>query len=240
MRVLVVRPHLQARATAERLAALGHLGVVFPLFEPVHDVGLCSEALRTRYTALAISSAEAVRCLMRLGPALEPYLGRTVFAVGRATARLVREAGFEDVVVAAGNGRDLAALVAHHVVATDSDAPVLYLAGERRSGAFERTLSDSQIPCVTAEIYAMREIAYTIEEQQAILVNEPVDAAFLFSRENAKAFFALDVYSQSRAALERTLFFCLSHNIAEAVPEEFKRSVVVSTSPDEDALLELL
>jgi uroporphyrinogen-III synthase len=73
-----------------------------------------------------------------------------------------------------------------------------------------------------------------------LLVNRPVDAAFFFSKENAKAFFNLDVFQQSKEALRKTLFFCLSRNIAEAVPEGLKESAVISSNPDEDELIDLL
>ena len=241
MRVLIIRPELQAKRTAEKLAALGHDAVAFPLFQPSHDPGLCLDALKSNYSALAITSAEAVRCLERLGPQLQPYLAKPLFTVGKATARMAREAGFTNIAAAAGNGHDLAAVVAGHVAAdNDGRKPVLYLAGVKRSGVFEQTLRDNDIDCVTAEIYDMEQVPYTIEEQQAYLVNKPVDAAFFFSRENARAFFALDVFRQSKEALRKTLFFCLSRNIAEAVPEEFKNSAVVSLNPDEDELMDLL
>jgi uroporphyrinogen-III synthase len=240
MRVLIIRPELQAEQTAAKLAGLGHEPVVLPLFRPVHDAGLCLDALRSSHSALAITSAEAIRCLAGLGPALAPYLDMVVFTVGRQTARLARETGFRNVVAAAGNGHDLAAVVAGHTARAVHPAPVLYLAGVRRSGIFEDTMRSYDIPCVTAEIYDMEPIHYSLEDQQRLLVTRKVDAAFFFSRENAKTFFDLDVFAQSKEALRKTLFFCLSRNIAEAVPEDFKNSAVVSLNPDEDELIDLL
>lgn len=240
MRVLIIRPELQAMRTAEKLADLGHDAVIFPLFQPLHDLALCLEALQSRHSALAITSAEAVRCLQKLGPMLKPYLAEPVFTVGKATARMAREAGFTNVMSAAGNGHDLAAMVAGHTAGSVAGTPILYLAGAKRSGSFERTLRDNDIDCMTAEIYDMAPVPYTIEQQQAVLVNKPVDAAFFFSKENARAFFGLEVFRQSKEALRKTLFFCLSKNIAEAVPEEFENSAVVSLNPDEDELIDLL
>lgn len=240
MRVLVIRPQLQARQTAAKLAALGHDPVVFPLFVPSHDLPHCLDALKSRYSGLALSSGEAVRCLRELGPALEPYLGVPVFTVGRKTARLAREVGFTNVISASGNGHDLAAIVAGYAAPEAEGRPILYLAGAKRGGVFEDTLRDHDIHCVTAEIYDMEPVPYTLEQQQALLVNRPVDAAFFFSRENAKAFFDLEVFRHSKEALRKTLFFCLSHNIAEAIPEALKESAVISLNPDEDELMDLL
>jgi uroporphyrinogen-III synthase len=240
MRVLIIRPELQAEQTAAKLASLGHDPVVLPLFRPVHDAGLCLDALRSSHSALVITSGEAIRCLQGLGPALEPYLDNAVFTVGRSTARLAREAGFRNVISASGSGHDLAAVVAGHNARAIHPAPLLYLAGVPRSSIFEDTLRDHDIACVTAEIYEMQSIHYSLEEQQRLLVNRKVDAAFFFSRANARAFFELDAFAQSKEALRKTLFFCLSSSIAEAVPEEFKNSAVVSLNPDEDELIDLL
>ncbi|MDB5522665.1 MAG: Uroporphyrinogen synthase [Rhizobium sp.] len=241
MRVLIIRPELQAKQTAGKLAELGHEPIIFPLFRPQHDPVQCLDALKSNYAALAITSAESVRCLRQLGPALEPYLAVPLFTVGRRTARLARDLGFTNVISASGNGHDLAAVVAGFVAgSTNAVKPILYLAGVRRSGIFEHTLRDNDIACVTAEIYDMEPTSYTLEQQQAILVNRAVDAAFFFSRENANAFFGLEVFQQSKEALRKTLFFCLSRNIAEAVPEALRNSAVVSLNPDEDELLDLL
>jgi len=240
MRVLIIRPELQARQTAAKLAALGHDPVIFPLFQPSHDLPHLIDALKSNYSALAITSAEAVRCLQALGAELQPYRSQTLFTVGRSTARMAVDLGFTHVVAAAGNGHDLAALVAGYAAGGMGGKPILYLAGHKRSGIFEETLRDNDIDCVTAEIYDMEPIPYTLEEQQARLVNRPVDAVFFFSRENAKAFFNLDVFRQSKEALRKTLFFCLSRNIAEAVPEALKNSAVISLNPDEDELIDLL
>jgi len=240
MRVLIVRPELQAKQTAEKLAALGHEPVAFPLFRPIHDLPHLADALRSKYSALAITSAEAVRCLQALGPDLKPYLGNTVFTVGKATSRIAKEAGFTNVISASGSGNDLAGQVAGFAMGSLDPNPILYLAGHKRSGIFEETLRDNDVDCVTAEVYEMEPIIYPMQKLQQLVVNRPVDAAFLFSRENAKAFFDLEIFRQSKESLRKTLFFCLSRNIAEAVPEELRESVVVSMNPDEDELIDLL
>lgn len=240
MRVLIIRPEVQAKHTADKLTALGHDAVNFPLFRPIHDLPHLADALRSKYSALAITSAEAVRSLQALGPELKPYLGVTVFTVGKATARLAKEAGFSKVISAGGNGHDLAGIVAGFAAGHMEAKPILYLAGQQRSGIFEDTLRDNDIDCVTAEVYEMEPIDYPMEKQQQLLVNRSVDAAFLFSRENARAFFELQIFRQSKESLRKTLFFCLSRAIAETIPEALRDSVVVSTNPDEDELIDLL
>jgi uroporphyrinogen-III synthase len=241
MRVLITRPESRVEGTAAKLAELGHEPVSFPLFAPVRDLEAASQALATPHSAIAVTSAEAVRSLMELGPALTSHLGTKVFAVGKATARAAREAGFTDIDAGAGGGLELGHIVAaFYRTQGHPDLPVLYLAGERRMGRFERVLAENGIACFVAETYQMEPIVYTIEEQQAMLVAKKADAVFLYSREAANTFFALEIFKASHDAIRKTLFFCLSLNIAEAVPEELQNSAVVSDSPDEDELIDLL
>jgi uroporphyrinogen-III synthase len=241
MRVLIIRPEMQGVQTARKIADLGHDCVVFPLYRPHHDLAAAIGALKKPHVAIAVTSAEAIRCLMRLGAMLEPYLDTTVFAVGKATARQAREAGFREVVVTQGGGQDLAATIFGYFAAVGTqDVPVLYLAGAKRMSDFEDTLEIHGIGVITAVIYGMERVDYGLVELQKLLVNHPVDAAFFFSKENARAFFDLEVFQQSKESLRKTLFFCLSRNIADAVPEEFKHSAVISLNPDEDELIDLL
>lgn len=241
MRVLITRPENRAGGTAAKLEELGHEAVIFPLFAAVHDRAAAESALSTPHAAIAITSTEAVRGLVALGPALAPHLETRVFAVGKATAGAAQEAGFRDVIVSGGSGLELGDLVVKHYAAAGRPRlPLLYLAGEKRMGRFEKVLAENGIDCVVIETYRMEPIAYPLQEQQAMLVNRRADAVMFYSREAANAFFGLEVFRVSREAIGRTLFLCLSRNIAEAVPEELQTSVVVSENPDEDELIDLL
>ena len=100
-RVWITRAEPGASATAERVAALGHMPVVAPLMriEPVEapQVDLRGVA------ALAFTSANGVRAFA----AAEPSRNLKVFAVGAGTAAAVKAAGFRQVLSADG---DVAAL----------------------------------------------------------------------------------------------------------------------------------
>jgi uroporphyrinogen-III synthase len=239
MRVLLTRPENRAGGTAAKLEELGHDVVGFPLFSPAHDLPAARSALAMPHAALAVTSAEAVRGLEQLGIALTPHLATKIFAVGKATARAARAAGFGDVEVSTGGGQELGELVVAHLGGR-ATLPVLYLAGEKRMGRLEKMLAENGMECVVAETYRMEPIGYSLEEQQAMLVEVKADAVFFYSREAADAFFELEVFRQSCEAIRKTLFFCLSRNIAEAIPEELQNSAVVSDNPDEDELIDLL
>lgn len=241
MRVLITRPESRAGKTAAKLEELGHEVARLPLFTPIHDRAAAEAAISTPHASIAATSAESVRGLADLGFALASHLGTKFFSVGKATAHTARAAGFRNVEASVGGGPELAALVLdYYARAGRPPLPVLYLAGEKRMGRFEKILAENDLKCVVAETYRMEPIPYSLEEQQAMLVERKADAVFFFSREAANAFFDLDVFRQSREVIRKTLFLCLSRNIAEAVPEELRNSAVVSDTPDEDELIDLL
>jgi uroporphyrinogen-III synthase len=94
-RVLVTRSEPGASETAERLAAMGYLPIVEPLFtvEPIAGVALPA------FDALAFTSANGVRVFA----ALSSRRDAPVFGVGARTAEAAREAGFSNVTSADGD-----------------------------------------------------------------------------------------------------------------------------------------
>jgi uroporphyrinogen-III synthase len=102
-RVLVTRSEPGASETAERLAAMGYLPIVEPLFavEPIAGVSLPA------FDALAFTSANGVRVFAKLSSRRDV----PVFCVGARTADAAREAGFGDVSSADGDVEALEQLI---------------------------------------------------------------------------------------------------------------------------------
>lgn len=242
MRVLVIRPQEQARKTAARLKALGHMPVVVPLAEPVHDGEATLSALSTHHSAIAITSSEAARVLLSIGDALDRHLLTTVFAVGTATARAAAEAGFRTVLSPdGGDGNSLADLIIDHWrdYGTPPD-PLLYLAGTPRSKSFEARLDAVGVSYQTTECYRIEPIRPERAELEPVLLGAQMDAVLFYSRESALRFFALPLVAEHLDRLDRTIFLCISRNVATAIPHRFKKSVVIADTPTEADLLDLL
>jgi uroporphyrinogen-III synthase len=72
--VIVTRPERSGERTALRLKEMGHEPIARPLSWPFHMPAVVKEALSTHSGPVAITSAEAVRAIEQLGPALVPYL----------------------------------------------------------------------------------------------------------------------------------------------------------------------
>lgn len=104
MRVWITRARPGAEVTAARLTDLGFTAVVSPLLE-VRT--LAAEIDLTGVDALVFTSMNAVAAVATL----IPDRARPVFAVGDATARAAREAGFALIRSAAGDLTALAALI---------------------------------------------------------------------------------------------------------------------------------
>lgn len=240
MRVLVTRPMPAAERTAAELARRGHEPVLIPLTQAEQRLKSLRPPPPPRTSALAVTSAEAIRALAAL-PEDErhPYLGLPVYAVGRTTAAAALKLGFLHVEIGAGDGEALARLVLS-TPSLDPGQTILYLAGHPRSPEFEQRMSDASRPMQVRECYQMVPIASDLVTVSAKLTPVP-DCVLLYSSDAARQF--TDLLSAARLALpikKSFRFLCLSHKIAAALPEEFRAHAVWPMEPREDLLLDLI
>ena len=128
MTILVTRPEPDNETTATALRAKGHEVLLSPIlrfetvvFEVDPDV---------RYGAVVATSANALRALA--GHAAAGLLtALPLFAVGRHTADVARQAGFQDVTAAEGDAASLRDLLTkgNRAKGLAKTKPLLYLAG---------------------------------------------------------------------------------------------------------------
>lgn len=232
MRLLVTRPQPAAGRTAQKLEALGHEAVVLPLFKAQHSVDAVRAALDQRHNALAVTSAEAIRALAALGPALEPHRATPLFAVGEATARAAASLGFTDIRIGPGTGEALAVQI------PPETGTLVYLAGAPRASGFERMLSERKVRHVTVETYGMQPISYGPQILPDLLRGGPFDAVLLYSRRTALRFATLLAEAGLKGAAFSARYLCLSAAVRDALPDGAIADV--AAAPDEENLLELL
>jgi uroporphyrinogen-III synthase len=235
VRVLLTRPEAEAQRTATALRARGHEVIIAPLLriEIMPDAELGDGP----WAAILVTSANAVRAIAghRRRGAL---LGVPAFTVGRHSARDMRDAGFTDVVSANGNVNDLANLVAMRL--KPATAPLLYLAGEQRSGDLAGLLRGRDFAVQTVLVYRAV-AAETLPRHAGDALAAGIDAVLHFSRRSAEAYVSVARKAgMLDDALAKPVHFCLSGRIAEPLAGAGATRIRSAARPEEAALIDLL
>src|SRR5262249_36600481 len=136
------------------------------------------------FGAVVLTSANAVRAIAR-HPRRNDVVMRPAFVVGRRTAEAARAEGFGSITSAEGNQDDLVRLIVGRYHAS---APLLYLAGEDRSGDLAGALAMQGVTVRMVVIYrAVAASALTPAVREA-LAGGRIDGVLHFSRRSAEAF----------------------------------------------------
>ncbi len=233
MRILVIRPEREARATAARLAALGHEAIVAPTMRVEFDTTIALP--REGVAALLVTSANAVDALGRRSD-LSSLVDLPVYAVGRRTAEAARAAGFARVVSADGDRHALLDTVA--AARSLADGRLLWAAGRDRTGDLPGEFAARGFEVVTVEVYRAEAVdglpetviaAFRAREIDAVTIHSPRSAALLVERLVAAG---LDPASPGSS------FHAISEAAAQPLREAGCADVIVAARPDETALLE--
>jgi uroporphyrinogen-III synthase len=232
--VLVTRPVEDAGPLAQRIEALGHRTIVEPLLT-IRFLGARIDLSGVQ--ALAFTSANGVRALKAaLGdgvPATMP-----VFAVGRATAKAARDAGFEKVTAAAGDVESLAARIGEDVQA--SGGAILHIAGRDRAGDLAAALARQGFEARRVVLYAADAASELTAGTVTALRKGAVDDVVIFSPRTARQFVTLVGDAGLRSDMRRVRLLAFSPRVADAAKELSFASVAVAARTDEDALVALL
>jgi uroporphyrinogen-III synthase len=218
MRILVTRPEPDNARTAAALRDLGHEAVLAPLLriEAVTNADLGPEP----WSGVLITSANGARALAG-HPRRGELLVLPVLAVGQSSADAARVASFTDVSSADGDASDLARLAAARF--TGARHPLLYLAGEDRSGE----LSVPGLAVRTIVVYRAR-AATSLPEHGGI------DGVLHFSRRSVETYLACG------GVVSGPTHYCLSARAAEPLKAAGATRIAVAAWPDEASLLSLV
>jgi uroporphyrinogen-III synthase len=161
-----------------------------------------------------------------------------VFAVGNATARAARRAGCATVVAAAGDGEDLARLIARRC-RPDSGA-LLHLSGDNVRARLAEALTGAGFTLRRQAVYRAVAASALAPVTIAALGRREVDAVLLFSPRTARIFVALIGRHGLQASLVATAAICLSAAVAEPCRELVWGAIHTAARPELPALLEAL
>jgi uroporphyrinogen-III synthase len=233
VRLLLTRPEPDAQRTAAALRGQGHDVVATPLLhiEPAADAQIGAGP----WAAILITSANAAHAIAAHAR-VTPLRALPVFAVGQRSAEAVAAAGFADVTSADGNVTDLARLVAARM---QPAAPLLYLAGEDRSGDLAGDLRARGFAVETIIVY--RAVAATgLPPVAAEALSSGIDGVLHFSRRSAKAYVNAARAAGMLANALKPVHFCLSAQVAEPLAQAGTADIRVAERPSEAALLALI
>lgn len=230
MRMLVTRPEPDGQSTQARLAALGIEALAAPVM--VRQTLDTSLPPADGFTAMVLTSTNALRALAERDM-IERYRHLPVFAVGDRTAMEAREAGFSEVVSAAGAFADLVNAMTIARVA----GPIFYPAARHQSADLARALAPLGVMVATAKIYEMVAVDALPEDILAQL-GDGIEAVLCYSRRTAQIFARLaeSVPEQRRRQLA---LLCLAEAVAEPLLEAHFSRIALADRPDEEAMMAL-
>ena len=223
--MLVTRAAGDALATAERVASLGFVPVVAPLFR----VRRFSPSVPEGVQAFLVTSGNAVAGL--------PLRDVPVLAVGEVTAARALAAGFADVRSA---GRDAAALA--ELVAGELEpraGPVLLASGRGQGAAIAADLAGRGFQVVRRVFYAAVPVGGFPLAAERALTEGALSAAMFLSAETAAAFVRL-LPPALLASLADVRALAIGKPAADALKPLPWREIRLAAAPTLDDVLALL
>ena len=219
-RIWVTRSQPGAEATAARVRERG----AEPVVAPVIRVEILADAVLdlNEVDTLAFTSAAAITAFASLTPRRD----FVVFAVGDATARLARAAGFEPVRSAAGDAAALAAAIA---AVPDKPRLVLHPAALEPAADLAGLLE-------AAGVHARAQPVYRTVPTGLALAPAGLDAVLIHSAKAARRVAALLVGGLAKDMAA----YALSSAVAEPLRGSGFSRLAVAAFPDEASLLNLL
>ena len=233
MRLLITRPEPDNERTAAALRARGHEVVLAPL---LHIEAVAGADLGVPpWTAILLTSANGARAVAD-HPRRGELAGLPVLAVGGSSADAARAVGFADVASADGDADDLARLAAKRFAG--SRPPLLYLAGEDRTGDLAGTLAAEGLSVRTVAIYRAAKAGRFPSAVRAALEQGGIDGVLHFSRRSVESYVECgrDIIGQALTPVH----YCLSARAAEPLKAAGAPRIVVAPQPDEASLLALV
>jgi uroporphyrinogen-III synthase len=234
VRLLVTRPEPDAERTAAALRRNGHQVEIAAVLrvESIADAELGSGP----WAAVVVTSTNALRAIA-IHPRRAELLGLRLFAVGRRTAAAARDAGFRDVIAAGGDVEELVRRLRAEPRGRD---PLLYLAGQDRSGDLAGDLAADNQKIATAVVYRAVKLDTFAPATAAALSAGQIDGVLHFSRRSAQAYIdcarAAGILDDAVAPVH----FCLSAQIAEPLKAAGAKTVRIAALPEEPAMMGLI
>jgi uroporphyrinogen-III synthase len=235
VRLLVTRPEPECERTAALLRGRGHevLQQALLRIEPVADAELGSGP----WAAVLFTSANAVRAVAAHSRFSE-LAGLSAYTVGQHTQAAAVAAGFAPVLSADGDVNALVRLI--EVTPPAERRPLLYCAGEDRTGDVAGALRARGIHVETACVYRAAVVADFAPDVRAAFAADAIDAVLHYSARTAAAFVAAATAAGIRDLSIQARHLCLSAQVAAPLAAAGATAIDVAREPNDQALLALI
>jgi uroporphyrinogen-III synthase len=226
MRLIITRPEEDAGPLKTRLESMGHSASTIPLIKIVARSNV--EIPDKSYQLICATSANALKSAI-ISAALKQI---QILTVGPQSLAAARNAGFTSCEAHGGDVHGLVAYISQNYRA--DNGPVLYLAGSEISADLQKLLQVAGFRVEKAIVYD------AVVQNPANMKQELVstDGVLLYSPRSARIWVDLVKAENLEVIAEKALYYCLSENVANALPQSWRRRV--AKSPDESAMLALL
>jgi uroporphyrinogen-III synthase len=232
MRVLVTRPFDDAEQTVHHLTKLGHETLTAPLLEIRFLDG--PEIALDGVQAVLVTSGNAMRALARRGARRDVPL----FAVGSRTAAVARAHGFGAIEDAAGNAKDLSALVRRRL--RPEEGKLLHAAGTESSGDLVPDLVSAGYDATVLVVYESVASQALPADVAHSLRNGLLDAVLVFSPRSARLFVERLREAGLGEACRGLIACCISEAAAEPLDVLPFAAIRIAARPDSDHIFALL
>lgn len=232
MHLLITRPGDDGARLADTLRQLGH----DPALEPLLTIRLFDGP------PLDLSGVQAILATSANG--IRAIAGRTderqilLYAVGDATARAAKEAGFLEVSSASGDVEALAALAREKL--DPAKGPLVHVAGSEVAGDLAGALGAAGFT-VRREVLYESETAYSLSASTiAAIKEERIDGILVYSPRTAATLSRLIRKARLVRDCRHIDLFCLSPAVAEAAKDIQWRETKIAAEPTQEAMLALV
>ncbi len=254
-RILITRPAEQGRDFTDALR--GVLGDSFraELFMhlPLMDIAPLSFRLTTPkdFDGVIVTSTNGLRYFAAKireqranGDWAQGYLSLPLYVVGEGTARKAREAGFENVRIAADSAEALKnyllGLASSPALPNGKKLRLLFVRGETVHADFQTILPADLFAVSGLTVYTSQPSVLPAALLKTLLTQSDFEAVAFFSARTARLFFEHAQKSNLLLNLKKPEALCISKNVLETVRSFWGHRLYVADAPNQEGMVELV
>lgn len=233
MHVLLTRPYLQSVEMKRQLEEIGCRVSIEPVLE-ISPVQYSPEIYKNS-KAFAVTSLHASSEVARQN-GIDKSI--PVYAVGSATAKPLREAGFKHVFEANGNAKSLLTFIREQH--KPEDGMITYLSGWHITQDLARVLAMEGYKAQRVVSYKANPVKNTSPATKSMIRHNDIDMVILMSYRTGYNFSTLCNQAHIGRSLQKMTAAVLSEHVASSLNKVKWKKVCTAEEPSKKALIEMI